>query len=95
MNQTGIHFQPGGARWVHERNGIVFRGMADGKAVDFLITSEALAQLSKGRAGHLGREDALRIFQAFEADIHRMAGREFSRRSGSTPMLFGWRDVRD
>jgi hypothetical protein len=95
MSQTTIRFQSGTARWVHERNGVIFHGIADGRTVDFLITSEALAQLEKGRAGHLGRDEALRVFRAFEADIHRMAGREFSRRSGSAPMLFGWRDVRD
>lgn len=95
MSQTTIHFQSGNARWVHEHNGVIFHGVANGKTVEFLITSEALAQLEKGCAGHLGRDDALRVFRVFETDIHRMAGREFSRRSGTAPMLFGWRDVRD
>jgi hypothetical protein len=95
LNETTIHFQPGNARWVHERNGVIFQGISDGKTVEFLITSEALAQLDKGHAGHLCRDAALRVFRAFEAEIYRIAGREFARRGGPAPMLFGWRDLRN
>lgn len=95
MSQTNLHFQPGQARWVHERNGVVFHAMANGRPVDFLITCEALARLDRGRAGHIGREDALRVFLAHEAEIHRIAGQEYSRRGGGAPMLFGWRDIPD
>ena len=55
--------------------------------VEFLITSEALAQLLNPEFESLDRETALETFVEFEADIHRIAQREFVKRLGGEPPL--------
>ncbi|WP_375381093.1 hypothetical protein [uncultured Sphingomonas sp.] len=62
--------------------------------MDFLITSEALAELLNPDLLGIDSELATEIFVEFEADIHRIARREFvSRLGGEPPILITAADV--
>jgi hypothetical protein len=62
--------------------------------VEFLITSEALAELINPDLDGIDSETAVKTYVAFEADIHRIARREFvSRLGGEPPVLITAADV--
>ena len=69
------------------RDSVGFTGTTDLGPVEFLITSAALAQLLNPEFESLDRETALETFVEFEADIHRIAQREFVKRLGGEPPL--------
>ena len=87
MVRPSVRFELGGGSWVAERDSVGFTGETDLGPVDFLITSEALAQLLNPEFESLDRETALETFVEFEADIHRIAQREFVKRLGGEPPL--------
>ena len=85
--RPSVRFQLDGGSWVAERDIVGFAGETDLGPVEFLITSEALAQLLNPEFESLDRETALETFIEFEADIHRIAQREFVKRLGGEPPL--------
>ena len=85
--RPSVRFELGGGSWVAERDSVCFTGETDLGPVEFLITSEALAQLLDPECESLDRETALETFVDFEADIHRIAQREFVKRLGGEPPL--------
>ena len=83
-----VRFPRSGGQWVGERDGVGFTGETDLGPVKFLVTSEALAQVLSSALGPIDSEMALEVFLEFEADIQRVAQREFvKRRSGEPPIL--------
>lgn len=94
MTQASVRFEPGEWDWVAERESVGFMGHTDLGPVEFLITGEALAELLNPDLGAIDRDMALEIFVEFEADIHRIARREFvSRLGGEPPILLTAADV--
>lgn len=87
MVRPSVRFELDGGSWVRERDSVGFTGTTDLGLVEFLITSEALAQLLNPEFESLDRETALETFVEFEADIHRIAQREFVKRLGGEPPL--------
>ena len=85
--RPSVRFELDGGSWVGERDSVGFTGETDLGPVEFLITSEALAQLLNPEFEGLDRETAMETFVEFEADIHRIAQREFVKRLGGEPPL--------
>jgi hypothetical protein len=85
MTRPSVRFELTGGSWVEERESVGFTGKTDLGPVEFLITSEALAQLLNPDFDSIDREMALEVFVEFEADIHRIAQREFVKRLGGEP----------
>lgn len=91
---ASVRFEVGDWQWLAEREGVLFVGETEMGAVDFLITSEALAELLDPDLMAIDRETAIETFIEFEADIHRIAHREFvSRLGGEPPILLTAADV--
>ena len=94
MSQASVRFELGEWEWVAERESVGFLGHTDLGSVEFLITSEALVELLNPELGAIDREMAVEIFIEVEADIHRIARREFvSRLGGEPPILLTAADV--
>ena len=94
MAQASVRFELGEWDWVADRESVGFIGHTDLGPVDFLITSEALAELLNPDLVGIDSELAIEIFVEFEADIHRIARREFvSRLGGEPPILLTAADV--
>ena len=94
MAQASVRFELGEWDWVAERESVGFVGHTDLGPVDFLITSEALAELLNPDLVGIDSELATETFVEFEADIHRIARREFvSRLGGEPPILITAADV--
>ncbi len=94
MVRPSVRFELTGGIWVEERESVGFTGKTDLGPVEFLITSEALAQLLNPDFDFIDREMALEVFIEFEADIHRIAQREFVKRlSGEPPVLITAADM--
>ena len=94
MAQASVRFDLGEWDWVADRESVGFVGHTDLGPVDFLITSEALAELLNPDLVGIDSELAIEIFVEFEADIHRIARREFvSRLGGEPPILLTAADV--
>lgn len=94
MAQASVRFELGEWDWVAERESVGFIGHTDLGPVDFLITSEALAELLNPDLVGIDSELAIETFVEFEADIHRIARREFvSRLGGEPPILLTAADV--
>ena len=55
--------------------------------VEFLITSEALAEMLNPEMEGIEPETAVEVFIEFESDIHRIAQREFVKRLGGEPPI--------
>lgn len=94
MAQASVRFETGEWEWVAERESVGFVGHTDLGPVEFLITSEALAELLDPELVGIDGELAIEAFGEFEADIHRIARREFvSRLGGEPPILLTAADV--
>jgi len=94
MTQPSVRFEMGEWNWVAERESVGFVGHTDLGQVEFLITSEALCELLNPDLAGIDGELAAEIFVEFEADIHRIARREFvSRLGGEPPILLTAADV--
>ncbi len=94
MTQPSVRFEAGEWEWVAERGSVGFVGQTDLGPVEFLITGEALAELLNPDFAGIDGELAAEIFAEFEADIHRIARREFvSRLGGEPPILLTAADV--
>lgn len=87
MAQASIRFDLGNWEWVAERESVGFFGQTDLGEIEFLITSEALAELLDPDLGAIDRDMAIEIFIEFEADIHRIARLEFVKRLGGEPPI--------
>lgn len=91
---ASVHFDMGDWTWSPEREGVLFVGETEFGPVEFLITSEALVELLNPEFDAIDRETAIETFVEFEADIHRIAHREFvSRLGGEPPILLTAADV--
>jgi hypothetical protein len=91
---ASVNFEMGDWQWSAEREGVLFVGDTVMGPVDFLITSEALAELLNLDLEAIDRETAIETFIEFEADIHRVAHREFvSRLGGEPPILLTAADI--
>lgn len=64
--RPSVRFELGGGSWVAERDSVGFIGETDLGPVEFLITSEALAQMLDPEFESLDRETALETFIEFE-----------------------------
>ncbi|MEG3082092.1 DUF1488 family protein [Sphingomonas sp. PB2P12] len=94
MEPASVRFDLGEYEWLAERNGILFLGHTDLGVVEFLITSEALVELTDQDVEGIDRETAIETYAEFESDIHRIARREFvSRLGGEPPILLSAADV--
>lgn len=87
MARPSVWFDHGDGYWVVERDSVGFTGTTDLGLVEFLITSAALAQLLDPDMEDIDPETALETFTEFEADIHRVALREFVKRLGGEPPI--------
>ncbi len=87
MAKPSVRFERGDAYWVPERDSVGFVGMTDLGPVEFLITSEALAEMLDATVNGIDYETALETFVEFERDIHRIARREFVKRLGGEPPI--------
>lgn len=85
--QPSVRFELGDYEWVAERESVGFVGTTNLGEVEFLITSDALAELLNPALDGLDPETALETFVEFEADIHRIAQREFVKRLGGEPPI--------
>lgn len=91
---ASVRFEMGDWEWLAEREGVLFVGETERGQVEFLITSEALAELFNPEVEAIDRETAIETFIEYEADIHRIAHREFvSRLGGEPPILLTAADV--
>lgn len=91
---ASVTFESGDWRWLAEREGVLFVGETRLGPVEFLITIEALAELFDPNVEAIDRETAIETFSEHEADIHRIAHREFvSRLGGEPPILLTASDV--
>jgi hypothetical protein len=91
---ASVNFEKGDWQWSAEREGVLFVGDTAMGPVEFLITSEALAELLNLGLEAIDRETAIETFIEFEADIHRVAHREFvSRLGGEPPILLTAADI--
>jgi hypothetical protein len=96
MAEASVRFELGEWEWVPERGCVGFVGHTDLGDVEFLITSEALIELLNPDLEAIDPETAIETFIEFEADIHRIARREFvSRLGGEPPILLTAADVAD
>ena len=94
MAPASVRFERGDYEWLAERNGILFLGHAALGMVEFLITSEALAEFLSPDLEGIDSETAIETYVEFESDIHRIARREFvSRLGGEPPVLLTAADV--
>lgn len=87
MRERSVNFELEGGYWVPDRQSVGFTGMTQFGPVEFLITSEALAELLNPELDGIDSEFALEIFIEFEADIHRIAQIEFVKRLGGEPPI--------
>jgi hypothetical protein len=87
MAKRSVRFERGDGYWVPDRESIGFTGNTDLGLVEFLITSEALAEMLNPDLVSIDSETAIEVFIEFEADIHRIAQREFVRRLGGEPPI--------
>ena len=94
MAQASVSFEMGEWEWVPDRESVGFMGHTKLGPIEFLITGEALAELLNPDLDAVDRDTAIEIFLEFEADIHRIARREFvSRLGGEPPILLTAADV--
>jgi hypothetical protein len=87
MVRPSVRFETGDHEWVAERDSVGFIGTTDFGPVEFLITADALAELLDPNLAVIDPETALETFAEFEADIHRIALREFVKRLGGEPPI--------
>ncbi len=87
MARPSVIFELGSGYWVVERQSVGFTGITALGPVDFLITTEALEQLLNSDLDGIDGDYAMEIFVEFEADIHRIALREFVKRLGGEPPI--------
>jgi len=87
MRERSVTFELDGGYWVPDRQSVGFTGMTQFGPVEFLITSEALADMLNPDLDGIDSELALEIFIEFEADIHRIAQLEFVKRLGGEPPI--------
>jgi hypothetical protein len=87
MAKPSVIFEQDGGYWVAERECVGFMGQAPLGTVEFLITSEALAEMLNPDLDGIDSETALEVFIEFETDIHRIAQREFVKRLGGEPPI--------
>lgn len=94
MASASVRFVLGEYEWLAERNGVLFIGHTDLGMVEFLITSEALAEFINPDLEGIDSDTAIETYVEFESDIHRIARREFvSRLGGEPPVLLTAADV--
>jgi len=87
MARPSVAFESSGGCWVAERQSVGFSGATDLGPVEFLITREALEEMLDPDLEGVDGDYALEIFSEFEADIHRIALREFVKRLGGEPPI--------
>lgn len=87
MPHASVRFEGGDGRWVVERDCVGFVGITDLGKVEFLITADALAELIDPALAGIDPETAMEAFEEHEADIHRIALREFVKRLGGEPPI--------
>jgi hypothetical protein len=87
MAQPSVRFAGGDAEWIPERESVGFVGTTEFGEVPFLITADALAELLNPDLPGIDAETAVEVFFEFEADIHRIALREFVKRLGGEPPI--------
>ena len=87
MAMASVRFEMGDWTWEDERSCVGFVGQTDLGPVEFLITGEALIELLNPDLEALDRDTAIETFIEFEADIHRIAQREFVKRLGGEPPI--------
>lgn len=88
MASASVRFEPGDYEWLAERNGLMFLGYTNLGMVEFLITSDALAEFTNPDLDGIDSDTALETYGEFESDMHRIVRREFvSRLGGEPPVL--------
>ena len=87
MARPSVRFEMGAYEWVAERDSVGFVGTTDLGEVEFLITADALAEMLNPELDGIDPETALEPFVEFEADVHRIALREFVKRLGGEPPI--------
>lgn len=87
MAKPSVWFDGGDGHWVPARECVGFTGTTALGLVEFLITSEALAELLDPNLDGIDSETAIEVFDEFERDIHRLAQLEFVKRLGGEPPI--------
>jgi hypothetical protein len=87
MAKPSVIFEQDGGYWVTERECVGFMGQTALGTVEFLITSEALAEMLNTDLEGIDSETALEVYIEYETDIHRIAQREFVKRLGGEPPI--------
>lgn len=87
MAGRSVRFELGDYFWVPERESVGFVGTTDLGEVEFLITTDALAQMVSPDFDIGDPDTALEAFIEFESDIHRIARLEFVKRLGGEPPI--------
>lgn len=72
-----LDFERGLARWDAHQESVIFYGSGPDGRVYFMITSDALAELSQPGRERLDRQSSIETFFQFENDIFRIAQREY------------------
>ncbi len=94
MASASVRFELGEYEWLAERHGVLFLGHTDLVMVEFLITSEALAEFINPDFEGIDSDTAIETYVEFKSDIHQIARREFvSRLGGEPPVLLTASDV--
>lgn len=87
MAKPSVWFEGGDGYWVAERECVGFTGLTNLGPVEFLITSEGLAEMLNPDLDGIDSETAIEVFIEFESDIHRIAQLEFVKRLGGEPPI--------
>lgn len=87
MAKPSVWFDGDDGHWVAERECVGFTGTTDLGLVEFLITSDALAEMLNPNLDAIDSETAIEVFIEFESDIHRIAQLEFVKRLGGEPPI--------
>lgn len=87
MTERSVRFDMGNYRWVSDRESVGIMGTTQRGEVEFLITADALSELLNPDLDAIDPDTALETFIEFEADIHRIAQREFVKRLGGEPPI--------
>jgi hypothetical protein len=84
---ASVRFEGGDSQWIAARDSVGFVGVTDLGEVEFLITADAMAELIDPSLDGIDPETAMEAFEEHEADIHRIALREFVKRLGGEPPI--------
>lgn len=88
-----LRFEKGAASWHAESDCMLFEGKGIKTRAYFAITAEALAGLVDPDVVTVDAKIAIEVFAKFEADIYRIAQREYGRRADTGALIMLTREI--